>query len=127
HPRGLGRWAHEYALAYIVTHARAVLGAPFAIERVWFAHSRPRELAPLERYFGTSELDFGTPDSGIAFAAALLDRPLVTADPRLAATVAELAPAAPVRAIELAARVAAYVRGRLPEPPVADDAAASLH
>ena len=131
-PRGVGRYAHEYALAYVLTHARAVLGAPLPIARAWFAHARPRAIEPLARWLGCGELAFGAVDTGVAFARGELDRALVTADPRLAATVSELAPrvapAPPVATSgELAARVAAIVRARLPEPTTADDAAALLH
>ena len=123
HPRGVGRYLHEYALAYVLTHARAVSG-PVSVSRVWFAHPRPRVVAPLERWFGTDELEFGAVDSGFTLAGA--DRPLATADPRLAATIAELVPAAP-RSDDLASRVAGHVRARLPEPTTADDAASLLH
>ena len=129
HPRGIGRFAHEYAVAYVVGHARAVLGGAQPIRRVWFAHARPHVLAPIERWFGCADVGFGEPDSGFATDAAVLDRALVTADPRLAATVAALAPApaAVDDLADLATRVAAKVRARLPEPTTADDAAALLH
>jgi AraC-like DNA-binding protein len=128
HPRGIGRFAQEYALAYVVTHARAVLGGALPVRRVWFAHARPSALAPIERWFGCADVAFGEADSGLAFDAVTLDRALVTADPRLAATMAALAPApAAVDELgDLAAQVAAVVRARLPEPISADDAAALL-
>ena len=135
HPRGIGRHAHEYGLAYVLTHARAALapapggGEPLPLCRVWFAHARPRELAPLDRFFGTEELAFGAEDSGFAFARAHLDRPLATGDRRLLATVAGLAESAlreQPRTRELAPRVAAHVRARLPEAATADEVAAAL-
>ena len=126
HPRGIGRFAHEYALAYVVSHARAVLDSAVPIKRVWFAHARPHALAPIERWFSCEDIAFGAADSGLTFADGLLDRPLVTADARLAATIADLVPAPP-RSEDVIARVAAHVRARLPEPTTADDAAALLH
>jgi AraC-like DNA-binding protein len=135
HPRGIGRHAHEYALAYVLAHARTVLprdpagGETLPLHRVWFAHARPRDLAPLDRFFGTEELAFGAEDSGFAFARAHLDRPLATGDHRLLATVAGLADSAlreRPRTIELEPRVAAHVRGRLPEPASADEIAAAM-
>jgi AraC-like DNA-binding protein len=126
HPRGIGRFAHEYGLAYVVTHARAVLGGAVPIQRVWFAHARPHVLAPIERWFSCEDIAFGAPDSGLTFGPAVLDRPLVTADARLTATIADLVPA-PARSDDLASRVAAHVRERLPDPTSADDAAALLH
>nr|HEX4313532.1 AraC family transcriptional regulator ligand-binding domain-containing protein [Kofleriaceae bacterium] len=132
-PRGIGRYAHEYGLAYVLAHVRAVLGAPLPVARVWFAHARPRAVEPLARWFGGAELAFGAADSGLAFARGELERAPVTADPRLAATVAELAPrvaslsSSPATTGELASRVAAIVRDRCPDATTADDAAALLH
>jgi AraC-like DNA-binding protein len=135
HPRGIGRHAHEYALAYVLGHARAALaqgpdgGEALPLHRVWFAHARPRDLAPLDRFFGTEELAFGAEDSGFAFARAHLDRPLATGDHRLLATVAGLADSAlreRPRTSELAPRVAAHVRDVLPEPVSADQVAAAM-
>jgi AraC-like DNA-binding protein len=135
HPRGIGRHAHEYGLSYVLSHARASLvresadTSPLPLRRVWFAHARPRDLAPLDRFFGTEELTFGAEDSGFAFARAHLDRPLATGDPRLLATVTDLAASAlreQPRTPALAPRVAAHVRARLPEPVAADDAAAAM-
>ncbi|HEU0031939.1 MAG TPA: AraC family transcriptional regulator ligand-binding domain-containing protein [Kofleriaceae bacterium] len=129
HPRGLGRHVHEYALAVIIAQLRAALSAPLPLARVWFAHPRPPALAPIARWAGTDELAFGCADSGFALPRALLDTPLATADPRLAATVETLAgtaiPAAPSTAI--APRVATLVRERLPAELSAADAATALH
>jgi AraC-like DNA-binding protein len=135
HPRGVGRHAHEYGLAYVLVHARASLvrspdgGDPLPLTRAWFAHARPRDLAPLDRFFGTEELAFGAEDSGFRFARAHLDRPLATGDPRLLATIAGLADSAlreQPRTPELAPRVAAHVRARLPAALPPDDVAAAL-
>jgi AraC-like DNA-binding protein len=125
HPRGIGRFAQEYGLAYVVTHARSVTGGTVPIRRVWFAHARPSALAPIERWFSCSEISFGAPDSGVSFDLETLDRALVTADPRLAATIAELVPAP--RADDLVSALAAHIRARLPEPTTPDDAAALVH
>lgn len=135
HPRGVGRHAQEYGLAYVLVHARAALapdpagGEPLPLRRVWFAHARPRDLAPIDRFFGTEELAFGAEDSGFAFARGHLDRPLATGDHRLLATVAGMAESAlrtRPRSIELAPRVAAHVRRHLPAPASTDEVAAAL-
>ena len=65
HPRGISRHVHELALAY----ARHLTGA--VVTRVWFAHSRPRDVDAIVRWAGTADLEFGA-DSG--FAIANLDR-----------------------------------------------------
>ncbi|MEO8703375.1 MAG: AraC family transcriptional regulator ligand-binding domain-containing protein [Kofleriaceae bacterium] len=124
HPRGIGRHLHEYGLAHVLHHARAGVGE-LAIRHVWFAHARPRTLAPLERWFGTGELGFGAPDSGFAFARERLDAPLAAGDPRLLATALALVRPPPAVAT-LAPRVAALLRTTLADPR-ADAIAASLH
>src|SRR5262249_37146290 len=48
-PRGVGRHAHEYALASVMTHLRRDVDRPLVAQRIWFVHPRPRELAPLYR------------------------------------------------------------------------------
>lgn len=130
HPRGLGRCAHEYALADTVHKLRTALGAPLPLRRVWFAHARPRRIEPLARWFGDAELAFGAPDCGFALALDQLDRPLPGGDPRLVATFAALADAdarAEPRSLAIAPRVTAALRARLAGPIAADDVAAALH
>ena len=127
HPRGIGRHVHELALAYLLAQLTAWLGEPLPVERVWFAHARPRDLERLERHFGSEEIAFGAEDCGFVIASTYLGRPLVTADPRLHATIAPLAERAVVPAAQIRTRVAAIVRARLPEPTSADDAAGALH
>jgi AraC-like DNA-binding protein len=115
HPRGVGRHVHEYALAFVLGHLRAATGVPIAPTRVWFAHARPRALAPLHRFFATLDLEFGAVDSGFTLPADALERRLITGDPRLLATATDLAELelreAP-RSHELAPRVAAVVTAR---------------
>jgi AraC-like DNA-binding protein len=127
HPRGIGRHAHEYGLAYVLLNARIGLADALPLTRVWFTHPRPRALEPLHRMFGTEELVFGAPDSGFAFARSSLDAPL-HGDPRLLATVEALAAASPPpprTSSLLAPRVAAYLRDHLSDS--AAGAAAALH
>lgn len=126
HPRGIGRCAHEYGLAYVLSNARVGLAGALPVRRVWFAHARPRSLEPLERAFGCDELAFGAPDSGFAFAREVLDRPL-HGDPRLLATVEAVSAARPPppRSSALAPRIAAHLRDHLGDS--AADVAAALH
>jgi AraC-like DNA-binding protein len=130
HVRGVGRHAHEYGLAHVLTHARAATGGSVTPLRAWFAHARPRSLAPLYRFLGTEELTFGEVDSGFALPRSLLDAPLHTSDPRLLATATGLADAAlraNPRSHELAPRVAAHLREHLPDDAIADRVARALH
>jgi len=130
YPRGVGRFADEYAVAAALAELRRYAGESVAARRVWFMHARPRELGPLSRFFGTRELDFGCDDHGFTFDGALLARPLPSADPRLAATVAPLAEAAlraQPRAADFAGEVAARIRALLPEAVDAAQVAKALH
>jgi AraC-like DNA-binding protein len=88
--RGANRHVHEYALAYAFTQLQNG-GAPPAARRVWFAHSRPPHLGPVEEFFGTMDLRFGSEDSGFAVEAGVLPAPMRGDDPRLLATFVELA------------------------------------
>jgi len=118
HPRGIGRCLHELTLALALTQCRRQSGRPLAALRVWFMHARPPQLAALERFFGTQALDFGSADNGLALPAAVLGAPTQSGDPRLLATVEELAEAA-LRAQpapqDVAARVAARMGSLLPD------------
>jgi AraC-like DNA-binding protein len=117
HPRGVGRHAHEYALAYALEHCRRESGHAIAPLRVWFLHARPPDLAPLHRFFGTRDLAFGADDSGFALASSVLDLPMQARDERLLVTAEELADAAlraQPRAGELASLVATRIRALLP-------------
>jgi len=128
HPRGIGRHAHDYALAYVLGHVRAVTGTAVAPSRVWFAHARPRGLAPLHRFFATVALEFGAADSGFAFPRAALDARLVTGDARMLATATGLADGElrdQPRSHELGPRVLAQLADRLDT--TAEDVAAVLH
>jgi AraC-like DNA-binding protein len=130
HPRGVGRHMHEYALASALTHCRRDHGRPLSARRVWFIHARPRELSPLHRFFGTRELDFGRADNGLALPAEVLDAPLQGADPRLLATVEEMAEAAlraQPSAQDFAQLVAARVRALLPVGASMEAVAQALH
>lgn len=92
HPRGLGRHLHEYGLAFALVQARS--GAPVTPTRVWFSHARPRDLGALERFFGTSDLDFGCDECGFELSEDALSTPMQGSDPRLLATAIDLADAA---------------------------------
>jgi AraC-like DNA-binding protein len=93
HPRGIGRAAHEYGMAFTLAQLRAGTGAPIHATSVWFAHARPGDIAPLARFFGTSELAFGSESSGFTLSRAVLAAPMRSGDPRLLATARDLAEA----------------------------------
>ncbi|HEX3770279.1 MAG TPA: helix-turn-helix domain-containing protein [Polyangiaceae bacterium] len=131
-PRGAGRYLNEFVLAHTMAQARA-LDAGLVASRAWFANARPRDVEPLHAAFGTRDLTFGGPDSGLAFDAAVLDRALPGADDRMRATMEPLAEAA-LRARSaaaappsLAARVSARLVASLPEGADVAVVAAALH
>ncbi len=80
HPQALGRHANEFFVALLVVWARALVDRPFAVQRVWFCHPRPRTLATHAEVFACDHLEFDAPTNGFAFASSWLDTPLVEAD-----------------------------------------------
>jgi AraC-like DNA-binding protein len=128
--RGLGRHPHEYGLAYVLVHARQETGTPIAATRVWFAHPRPPDLAPLHRFFATRDLEFGADSSGFALSRAALDLPMKSGDPRLLATaedLAEVALRAQPRASEFATVVATKIEAMIATDASIDAVARAMH
>jgi AraC-like DNA-binding protein len=127
--RGTSRLVHEYGLAYALTQLR-LGGSEPVVRRAWFAHARPRDIAPLQSYFRTEEIAFGREDSGIAFDLAVFAAPMKSGDPRLLATVSTLAEEAlraHARGRSFASTVAARLPGLLPDRATLDAAADVLH
>lgn len=131
--RGLGRHAHEYGLAYVLTHIRqetCETGVAIALSRTWFAHPRPPDVAPLHRFFATRELEFGAESSGFVFPRAVLDRPLKSGDPRLLATaedLAEVALRAQPSASEFGSLVATRIEAMISTDASIDAVARAMH
>jgi AraC-like DNA-binding protein len=129
-PRGIGRYAQEYALSHVVTYIRRETEQPVALSRVWFAHARPPDLAPIHRFFATRDVSFGCEASGFALPRGELDGKLRSADARLLATADDLAEAA-LRALprttELALSVASRVEALLPGNATIGPVASALH
>lgn len=129
HPRGVGRTAQEYALAYPLAHCRRESGMALHVRRVWFAHARPPDLAPLYRFFGTRDVAFGAADSGFAMARAELAAPMRGRDPLLLVAAEQLADAAlreQPRARDLATLVTAKVEATLPAAASIEDVARGM-
>lgn len=130
HPRGVGRHAHEYAIAYVLEQLRRESGASITPVEVWFAHARPPALAPLHRFLGTTNVSFGAEDSGFALPPSDLDRPLRGGDERLLVTAEELANAAlraQPRIGQLSTVVASRVRALLPNDATIEVVSSALH
>jgi AraC-like DNA-binding protein len=129
HPRGVGRAAHEYALAYPLAHCRRESGAPLHVERVWFVNARPHDLTALYRFFGTRDVAFGAPDSGFTLAREALAAPMRGRDARLLATAEQLADAAmreQPRVRDLAILVTAKLEAALPVAASVDEVARAM-
>jgi len=129
-PRGLGRHAHEYALAYVLTYARRDTGTPVAVSRAWFGHARPPDIAPLIRFFATRELAFGCEDSGFALPQSALDLPMKSGDARLLLTADDLAEAAlraQPRMTSLSSLAASHVESLLPDGATMAAVARAMH
>ncbi len=78
----LGTHLNEYTLMLAVRQFGGVLGAPLALERVWFAHTRRTHAAELAARFGCP-VDLGAANCGSALSDASLARRPPTADPAL--------------------------------------------
>lgn len=86
-PRHFG----EFLVARFVELGRALVGERWSPDEVSFRHPRPASTGEHARLFGAAELRFGAPVTSMTFARALLDRPVVGADPRLAPLLDRLA------------------------------------
>ncbi len=118
HPRGLSRHLNELAMAMGVVQCASLSGQKMHVREVHFLNARPHgDIDPLKQMFGNAVLEFGHAENTLTFDAAILDAPVLTADPRMLATVEGLAEAAlKQRAPELAAFAATVerkVRGQL--------------
>jgi AraC-like DNA-binding protein len=92
-PRGIGRHLEDFILARALAGITGI-GPHVPVIRVWFPHARPADLAPIERLFGTRDLDFGREELGFAFLATTLSLSIASSDARLHATAIDLAEAA---------------------------------
>jgi AraC-like DNA-binding protein len=106
----------EAYMARVVRTIALATGTPPAPKRVTFRHARPADTAEHERIFA-APLAFGAPRNRLSLDAAVLDAPLVRADPRLSAVLdrhlKDLVARMPA-AVSLAERVRRYVRDAFP-------------
>jgi AraC-like DNA-binding protein len=79
---GLGRQLNEYTFALMFRQFAVVLGEPWPVERLWFAHERSDHRAEVAARFGCG-VTFGDVDCGFSVQRPLLDRRPPTADPVL--------------------------------------------
>jgi AraC-like DNA-binding protein len=95
HPRGVSRHLNEFAMAMGVHQCLALTGKPMRVREVRFVNARPSgDLERLRQYFGTTALRFGHAENALSFDPEVLDAKVLTADPRLLATVEGMADAA---------------------------------
>ncbi len=89
-PLGAGRQVVDLTLALYVVIVRDVLGDPrWCPDAVLFPHRAPRDRGALRALFGDAELVFDDTHAGLRLPRAVLDRPLVSAEPRLLAVLEE--------------------------------------
>src|SRR5581483_11194532 len=86
-----GRYGNEYAVASTLFYARRYSGSELAPRRVFFAHPRVADIAPLRAHFGTDRIEFDRDGNGIAFDAKDAARSSPHHDARLHATAVALA------------------------------------
>ncbi|WP_405485805.1 AraC family transcriptional regulator ligand-binding domain-containing protein [Nocardia sp. NBC_00511] len=82
-------------LIAVLTRARRVVAAPLSPVRVSLRRSAPRRLDTYREVFGDAPIEFGADLDAMTFLPSDLDRPLITADPVLAAVLRPLADALP--------------------------------
>lgn len=82
-PSCLGRHANEFFVGFMVHQLRELTGAEQAPRRVWFAHRAPPRQDELARALGANRLEFDRGANGFEIDAALLAKPLATAEPVL--------------------------------------------
>jgi AraC-like DNA-binding protein len=112
--QGVGRHAVEYGLAFVLARCREVCTSdPLHVRSVWFSHARPRDVAPIERFFGTRTLTFGAEESGFALRTETLLARVATRDDRRLAAALDLAAGALARQVP-PARITALVATTLP-------------
>jgi AraC-like DNA-binding protein len=123
-PRGVGRHVHEFALALALHRLRRATEERVMPLHVWFAHARPRDLAPLVAFFGET-IELGREDSGFELA-----EPLPTmkhADAQTADAMAKMLADRIEPRSTFAARVAGLVAESLPKELDAAALAEALH
>jgi AraC-like DNA-binding protein len=80
------RHAIDFALAFVVSLASRLTGAPIAPRRASFAYAMPSSVDEHERLFG-ADLRFGAPVSELVLDPAVLRRPVLSADAHLRALI----------------------------------------
>ncbi|HEX2835689.1 MAG TPA: AraC family transcriptional regulator [Thermoanaerobaculia bacterium] len=81
-PLPLPRHAHDFMLASMYLRGRRLAAESWSPHVVRFAYARPADVSMHRRIFGAS-LEFGCERSELVFDRAVLDRPVLTADPML--------------------------------------------
>ena len=85
----------EISLALVTAQLRHATGTDFALQRVCFAHRAPTRIAGYRTAFGSAAIEFGADRDAFTLHRRDLERPLVTADPALAAIIRRTAAALP--------------------------------
>jgi AraC-like DNA-binding protein len=88
----IGRHADEYVLSFVLSRCREACPAQVILaSSVDFSHARPRDIAPLQRFFGTDVIAFGADRSGFTLPRATADARIASHDGRLHSMAIEVA------------------------------------
>ena len=90
-PLGELRHSNEFLIARVVGHVRELGDPRFAPTEVWFAHPEPRRTAALATYLRCDRIHFSHDRNALSFPRAVLELPIRTASPELAAVLDEFA------------------------------------
>ncbi len=78
----------ECTLSLVLKLIRSVSGDNWSPKEVWFEHPRPEKTAEYKRVFG-APVEFGKPINRLVINASFLDKPVISAQPRLFAVIEE--------------------------------------
>jgi AraC-like DNA-binding protein len=112
------RHSNEFLICRIVGHVRELGDARFAPSEVWFAHPEPRRTAALVTYLRCDRLHFAHDRNAFSFPRSVLDLPIRTASPEIAAVLEEFAKVLLLKvpeAVDFVATVRNQIQTELPQ------------
>jgi AraC-like DNA-binding protein len=124
-PRAVDAHAEEYGLAFVLTRCRELCPSDaIRVSSMSWVRARPRDVAPLQRFFGTQALTFGAEVTSFTLPRSVAEAPLAVSLGRDGVLGASSGPS--LASLRTAATVAAKLPALLPDHATLDRAAAVL-
>lgn len=79
----LERISNDFLIGWFLSQIRTLTGVPVIPMELAFAHPRPRDLEPYERFFGTANIHFEAGENRLTFDDRVRTLPIGLADPRV--------------------------------------------